>query len=69
MIRTARMESILKRMNRRSVIHFHNSLRLKRRALMITSAVVIFPGFVFYCLYDPLYPMDPVDIKNFVDFI
>lgn len=57
-IRTARVTSIIKRMNRKTVLQFKESVRLKRRAVIITSTVVLFPGFLFYCLYDPLYPVE-----------
>lgn len=63
MFRTARTTSILKRMNRRCVNEFKESVRLKRRALIVTSSVLLFPGFVFFCLYDPSYP---IDLKNIV---
>ncbi len=63
-IRTARVTSILKRMNRKTVLEFKESVRLKRRALIITSTIVLFPSFLFYCLFDPSYPVDSSLIIN-----
>lgn len=60
-LRTARVVSIIKRMNRKTVHEFKESVRFKRS---VSAAVLIFPGFLFYCLYDPSYPMDPVNLIN-----
>lgn len=60
-IRTARVTSILKRMNRKTGHEFKDSKYIKRS---VSAAVLIFPVFLFYCLYDPSYPMDPVNLIN-----